>query len=294
MKAKHLLSDLVDHHKKARQFFAGELALLKEAIPKIDEGRMGKASVLLVSAGQTGTALFVLAGEVTMFSGEVAMLARAFMEKVTNFCYVCVCDAEEFRRFELHPAYRYYHNIGLPMIEDTLGGNILDATDAKKEKQQKLRSIPVFEEALKVFSATQSRMNWTTRSLDKRIDVITASGKMLDIFFTICKNRYYSDASEALHGSLYGATYNVAVFDPEFNRADPEMLNKKLYYDSACILLHLGMLIHESISLMADFGEYGDVYERSHKNRIEALNQLFYLLGLDQKQRSADQGTQEQ
>lgn len=88
MSTTHPLDDLKRYHHEAKQFFGSELILLKEAIPKIVDERLAKAALLLISSGQTGAALLQLAKQTDTFSSESVMLARAFMEKITNFCYV--------------------------------------------------------------------------------------------------------------------------------------------------------------------------------------------------------------
>lgn len=60
--------------------------LLKEVVPKIKDERLGKATVLLISYGQTGAALIQLANQTDTFTSEAMMPARAFMEKNNQFC----------------------------------------------------------------------------------------------------------------------------------------------------------------------------------------------------------------
>lgn len=103
-------------------------------------------------------------------------------------------------------------------------------------------------------------------------------GKFLDVFFRLSKIQYYSDASEALHGSLYGCGYGIGAFDPEFDRNKPEELDKKLYKDSACNLLHLGMLIHETFTLINYSTDIKSIWEHSYDNRVVALNLNFHIL----------------
>ena len=130
-----------------------------------------------------------------------------------------------------------------------------------------------------MFSDTKSNLNWTKKTLNQRIEVIEKWGKLMDVFFTINKIQYYSDASEILHGSLYGCTYAVGVFDPEFDHTNEEELNKKLFKDSACILLHLGMLIHESFTLISYSSDIDMIWKYSYQNRGNALNLLFHVVG---------------
>src|ERR1700722_9506445 len=142
----HSLDDLKRYHNEASQFFASELMLLKEVIPKILDERLAKAAILLMSCGRTGAALLQLAQQTDTFTSESVMLARAFMEKITNFCYVGICDEKEYRAFILHPAYKHYHNIGCPSMEEDIDYSVENA-NSRKERQEKLKRLPIVQEA---------------------------------------------------------------------------------------------------------------------------------------------------
>jgi hypothetical protein len=277
MATTYSIDDLKNYHDEATQFFGSELILLKEVISKIKDDRLSKAAMLLISCGQTGAALIQLINQIDNFNSESVMLARSFMEKMTNFCYVSLCDEKEYRAFILHPIYKYYHNVGSPKMEDDLKF-IAEDLAARKEKQEKLKEKPIVQEALTMFSETNSHLNWTKKTLGQRIAVIEKWGKLMDVFFTINKLNYYSDASEVLHGSLYGCTYDIGVFEPDFDLKKNEELNKKRYKDSTCIFLHLGMLIHESFTLISYSTDIKELWSYSYKNRNNALNLLFHVL----------------
>ncbi|MGS2763788.1 hypothetical protein [Sinomicrobium sp. M5D2P9] len=236
------------------------------------------ASVLLISSGQTGAALLQLAVQTETFSNESVMLARAFMEKMTNFCYVSVCDDKEYRGFLLHPIYKNYHNILAPSIEDVDFEDLQGYFDQKKEKQEALKQIPIVQEALAFFSETKHNLKWTNTSLNERIQVLQDWNRFMDFFFTINKIQYYADASEALHGSLYGCTYGVGVFDSEFGLRTGEELEKKLFKENACVLLHLGMLIHETLTLISYATDIKEIWEHSYENRSRGLKLLMQIL----------------
>ena len=273
----HSLEDLKEYHHEAIQFFGAELLLLKETIPRIKNERIAKAATLLMSSSQTGAAIIQLSNQTDIFTTQVAMLSRAFMETVTNFCYASICDDKEFRAFVLHPVYKHYHNVGIPKMEDSLE-DITGHIAKLKEKQEQLKKIDVVQEALSIFSETKPNLNWTKKRLHERIDAIKEWGKLLDVFFAINKIQYYSDASEALHGSLYGCTYGIGIFDSEFKSSKEDELAKRLYKNNACILLHLGMLIHESFTLISYTDDIEEIWNHSYKNRGRALNLLFHIL----------------
>lgn len=282
MPTTYSLDNLKSYHTEAMNFFGAELFLLKEVIIKITDDRLAKAATLLISCTQTGAALLQLANQTNTFSSESVMLARSFMEKITNFCYVGICDEKEYRAFILHPIYKQYHNIAAPKMDDSIDYFDLEAVKeqlkSRKEKQEKLKEIPIVQEALTMFSETKTNLNWTKKTLNQRIDAIEKWGKLMDFFFILNKFHYYSDASEALHGSLYGCTYGIGAFEPGVDLTKQEELDKKLYKDSTCILLHLGTLIHESFTLISHTHDIKELWECSYKNRNQALNLLFHVL----------------
>ena len=286
MSTSYSLDDLKRYHDEAMQFFNAELLLLQEIMPRIRDNRIGKASMLLVSCSQTGAALLQLAKKIDFFRNESVMLSRAFIERITNFCYVGICDEKEFRAFTLHPIYKHYHNVMLPKMEDhfefTTAEEYAEAatkkSEERKQKQEQLKKIPDIQEALTIFSDTNPNLNWTKKKLNEKIEVIAKSGKLIDVFFTINKIQYYSDASETLHGSLYGCTYNAGVFNPDFDFAKEGELDKKIYKDNTCVLLHMGMLLHESFTLISYTSDIKQIWDYSYKNRNQALNLLYHVL----------------
>lgn len=275
----HSLEYLKHYHGEATNFFASELMMLKEVIPKITDEKQAKAVLLLISCTQTGAALLQLSNQTDRFTTESIMLSRAFMEKITNFCYVSICDEKEYRAFILHPIYKHYHYVGSIKREDeTDFDRIEEEVKARKEEQEKLKKIPIVQEALEIFSDTKPYLNWTKKTLNERIEVLEQWGKFLHVFFRLSKIQYYSDASEALHGSLYGCSFGVGVFDPEFDRGKEDELDKKLYKDSALNLLHLGMLIHETFTLVNYSADIKEIWEHSYNNRGMALNLYYHIL----------------
>lgn len=277
MPTTHSLENLKHYHQQATQFFASEVMMLKNVQSKITDQRLGQISTLLRSACNTGAALLQLTSQIDIFRSQSVMLARSFMETVINFCYASICDEKEFRAFVLHPVYKQYHNAGNPKMEDDLK-ELHENIKKREDVQAKLREKAIVQEALSIFSATKPGINWTKKRLSERINVIEAWGKVLDVFFTISKLQYYSDASEILHGSLYGSTYNIGSFEPGFNPMDSEALSKKSFKESTCMLLHLGMLIHEAFTLINYTNDIKDIWDHSYHNRGTALNLLFHVV----------------
>lgn len=277
MATTHSLENLKYYHQQATQFFASELMLLKEAVPKITDERLTKPAMLLFSAGQTGAALLQLANQTDTFADTSVMLARSFMEQLTNFCYVGICDEKEYQAFLLYPIYKQYHKAAFPKMEDDTA-EFQENIKARAERQAKLKKIPIVQEALALFSETKGHMKWTKKTMSQRINALQSWGKMMDAFFTISNLEYYSDASEILHGSLYGSTYGIGSFKPGFDPTDHEELKKMTYKNSARMLLQMGMLVHEVFTLIQYTNDIKDIWDHSYRNRGQALNLLLFVI----------------
>jgi hypothetical protein len=277
MSTSHSLENLKYYHQQATQFFASEIMMLKNVQSKITDQRIGQAATLLRSACNTGAALLQLVNQTDIFRSQSVMLARSFMETVINFCYASICDEKEFRAFVLHPVYKQYHNAGNPSMADDLD-ELQENIKKREDVQAKLREKAIVQEALSIFSATKPGMTWTKKRLGERIQAIEAWGKVLDVFFTISKLEYYSDASEILHGSLYGSTCSIGSFEPGFDPTNSEELSKRTYKESTCMLLHLGILVHEAFTLINYTNDIKETWEHSYHNRGMALNLLFHVI----------------
>ncbi|MBN8837196.1 MAG: hypothetical protein J0I09_08055 [Sphingobacteriia bacterium] len=273
----HSLKDLRQYHREASNFFAAELTMLKEVLPLITDEKQAKISILLMSAGQTGAALLQLASQTDVFTDESTMLARSFIEKLTNFCYLCVCDEQEYKRFLLHPIYKQYHLTGNINWEDNIE-NYNAYIKEKENEQKRLKQIPLVQEALALFSETKSNLNWTKKTISERIKALQDWGKMLDVFFFINKDYLYSKASEALHGSLFGCGYELGFDHYKYNESDPEYIDKKLYRQSTSLLIHLGFLIHETFTVLQYTNAITELWDYSYENRNNAFGLLYHVL----------------
>lgn len=273
----HSLENLKHYHQEACNFFAAELMMLKDVLDLITDEKHKEITIILMSAGQTGAALLQLASQVDVFTDESTMLARSFIEKLTNFCYLSVCEEGEYKRYRLHATYKHYHLIGSMNWEDNIENYDKYRAD-KEEEQKRLRQIPEIQEALKLFSETNQNLNWTKKPISERIKVLEKWGKMLDVFFFINKDYLYAKASESLHGTLFGCGYLLGFEQYKYGSTDPDYVHKKLYRGSTSLLLHLGFLIHETFTVFHYTNAIQELWDRSYVNRNQAFNLLYHVL----------------
>ena len=131
---------------------------------------------------------------------------------------------------------------------------------------------------MSLFSEKNPNMNWSKKTLDQRISIIQDRAKIFGCFFAILKFQYYSDASELLHGSLYGYLNNYGTFDPNLDISKDEEYSKKSYKNNTVILLHLGFLLHDVMTLISHSTNIKQLWEHSNKNMGFASQLLTLVL----------------
>ena len=212
-----------DAVEELRNCFALQLSALKPVIESKLEGRLGEIKILAASACSTGSAICELAKKPEYYFPEMTMLARSFIEKEINFCYLLLCDDDEFNNFLLHPYYRMFHNFDQQKVagEKKIG--------LKYMGKDALRSNPKINEALKRLFESNPRHNWSKKTADQKASLLRDRSKLRVEFFLMNTMILYSNASEALHGSLYGCTFHLGIFQPNMDyRNLAEVQNKVL------------------------------------------------------------------
>jgi hypothetical protein len=221
------VKDLEKISENFSEVFNNELFLLKKYVASELDGRRHEARILPATACSTGLALCELSKKPDYFYSEIVMLSRSYIEKIVNYCYVQVCNDEEYEKFLYHPYYRLYHNSNKEKFDSK--GTI----KLKYSNHDDLKSNPKIAKALDLFSEEKSNLNWSDLNIDKKIDVLS---KVTDIdtrFFLINTHTIYSDASEALHGSLFGCALSTNAF--RLDDIDPKVTNLK----SLCLIFAL-------------------------------------------------------
>lgn len=242
-----------------------ELSILNSFWKTNLSGRAKEVRVVIMSACSTGNAIHVLSKNPDLFYSETIMLARSFIEKVTNFCYLQVCDDEEFERFLLHPLYRAFHNSDRSKYA---GKHTIGLMYSGKDE---MINIPQMRKALSLFSDTDPKMNWSKLSVDQKVAVIAEKTKISSEFFLMNTLVIYSNASEALHGSLYGCALPTGAYIPGEDHKDPDRIKDSLLKKTALLYVQTGSLIHEVLKIFLDDDEVKTLFESSKKNHELAV-----------------------
>jgi hypothetical protein len=189
---------------------------------------------------------------------EAFIIARAFLERIVNVSYLMICEQSQFEDFihfsmqkvqrSMHAKQKAYKNIG----------HIIPVPD--------LSGISHVAKGLEKYTSPRGReiTRWTNLNLEKRIEAV---GKKVDLFnaplFLAAYNYVYEDASEAVHGTLYGCLFHIGIFWGAFD----EKLAEKYMCDLKVVLYMLmGLLVEGLLHVALTEVDVKDLVELSDEN----------------------------
>ena len=203
-------------YEQVKKYYVQQVLLTKELYEyqydewgKIDNPRILSLYHLLMSIYITGNAINLLA--INNFLGESYMLARSLLEKLINYMYLLVCNEKEYKKYLAYTKQKGYRILNRSFIVGD------QKAELKWTGSVNLDDYPELKEAVNEFTnvkgkAIKSKM-WTSLSLADRLATIRDQAKIKIEGLMLSTLGIYDDASEALHGSLYGATFNYGFFE---------------------------------------------------------------------------------
>lgn len=213
----------------------------------LDE-RTTQIRALLGSSCQTAMAIIKLGEKPEFFLAEIIMLARALIEKMINFCYLLICDEAEFQRFIKHTVQKSYRKLDRKVAvgKMNVGLKFMGSID--------FDANPHLKEALNDFTSHKGReiTHWTKTTIEDRMQLLSERSKIDVEIFMIATLLIYEDASEALHGTLYGCTFHSGAYIPGLEKSNPAELKKHVAETLRLIYYILGAMFHQSIILLSE------------------------------------------
>lgn len=138
---------------------------------------------------------------------ESFILGRAFLERLVNACYLLVCEKNEFDDYVEFSMQKVQRSLETRKTAFEAIGKEVDAPD--------LSSIPIVGKGLEKFTSARGKeiTRWSTLNIEKRIEYVkNKNAKFNNAIFLAISRYIYEDASEAVHGTLYGALFHTGLF----------------------------------------------------------------------------------
>jgi hypothetical protein len=271
------LPDYDQIYGEVKKYYTQQLLLTKglyecqhDESEKIDNPRILSLYHLLMSIYITGNAINLLA--INNFLGESYMLARSLLEKLINYMYLLVCDEKEYKKYLAYTKQKGYRILNRSF---TVGEQ---KVALKWTGSFSLDDYPELKEAVNEFANSKGKVvkskMWTSVSLADRLATIRdqADVKIEGLMLSILG--VYDDASEALHGSLYGATFNYGFFEkmPSTAQELAEIYRNKLLFLLFSLGTCIGMLF-EVIPGVYSSEKVKD-FARQSRSNLELLQKL--------------------
>jgi len=206
--------DYVQIYKRVQEYYVQQVLLTKELYEyqfdeweKIANQRIQSLYHLLMSIYITGNAINLLA--LNNFLSESYMLARALLEKLINYMYVLVCEEDEYQKYLNYTKQKGYRILNRSFIVGD------QKAELRWSGSVNLDDNPELRDAVNQFTSGKGKAitRWTSLSLQERLAIIRDKGKIKIEGLMLSTLGIYDDASEALHGTLYGSAFHFGFFE---------------------------------------------------------------------------------
>ncbi len=269
-----------DHiYEEVQKYYVKQVLITKELYEyqfnewdKFTGKRIQSLYHLLMSIYITGNAINLLA--VNNFLGESYMLARALLEKLINYMYLIVCEEEEYQKYLNYTKQKGYRILNRSFVVGERKAELKWSGSVDLDKYPELR------EAVNQFTSEKGKVitRWSSLSVAERLNVIRDRARIKIEGLMLSMLGIYDDASEALHGTLYGSAFHFGFFEgriPEKVEDLAETYRNKLIF----LLFALGTSIGSLLRVITDI--YPEEISKDYVERARA--------NLKELQKSIDQ-----
>lgn len=239
-----------------------------EKLSHLDNTRLGSLYLLLFSMTYTGAAISILAGRMQTeecLINECYMLARSLLERIINYLYLLYCDEKEYERF-----LQYEKQKSFRVLNRTFNVGELKVTLGLSEPIN-LEGYPDVAEAVKQYTSKSGKIktHWTETSISKMLETIKNEGKIDIRYLMFAVLGIYDDASEALHGTIYGTTFQIGHYYGKVPKSKDD-LKENINGLFSNLFLMLCTSIH---TLVIGFNKNASVEEilKESKQNIESI-----------------------
>lgn len=171
-----------------------------------DDVRLATVRVLLMTCCNTTLAIVRLAIS-GYFDNECFVLGRSLFERLINAGFLLSCSTEELGRFN-----DFAHFKGIAKSNRTVASSgrsvSIELIDPKD-------MVQIMESELwKRFTGKNGKEHttWIDKTIERRIEEFSNAEGIQPDQLLLSKLVVYEDASEAIHGSLYGALFQTSTF----------------------------------------------------------------------------------
>jgi len=259
-------------------FFNNQLTLLENLyqyqfteLKHLDSTRLGTLYHLLFGIHHTGLSISLLSRHLHL--KECYILARSFLESLITYTYILYCDEEEYSRYLAYTKQKAYRVLNRSFTVGDSKVRLRWTSSIELEKE------PELKKALELFTSLKgkAKTRWTSHSLSQMLESIASRGGLEIGYLMFAILGIYDDASEALHGTLYGAIFHIGTFAGKIPASKNEL--KKTWNEQfSALFLMLGCCIHTLIYAFHKVAAVKRILKESTEN-LKAIGSTIKEIG---------------
>jgi len=222
----------------AADYLSSQTYVLRAICDHGDWGvRAQDLTLSLLAFVSTPCALALLGRQDRLFN-ETIMLARPLFERVVNLCYSVVCDEPDFAKIREYTIQRAREQLSR---EFRAGDQVVRSCFGAKPDSTAKQNTPKKHH--------DSHQQWNKKIPD-RLDIIQHRSDATIAIFLAYQTAFYTDSCEALHGSFYGITCHLGIYEPHDQELDRRNVQVYANETRALLLWMSGELLNELIKVV--------------------------------------------
>jgi hypothetical protein len=191
------------------------------------------------------------------------IICRALLERSINYCYLLFASEDEYTSYVDYCANKAGRSLSK---KAEVNGKVYFTL----EHSAKNDVSPKTQAAIDKFTSDKGREipRWTNLNIDKRAEFLLNKTK-ISLFPHL--TMVYSDASEATHGTLYGAMFHYGFFQPNLNVGKNKDTESHTNTTTASLYLICGSAVNTIFSSLIKSGEKsGTAFYSAGKKSFES------------------------
>jgi len=262
-----------DLTKHLNGFLLAQASILK-GVTKSEELTDRAKEMCVVLMSSVGIAIAITRLGTKDMLNESTMLTRALLERLINYCYLMVCDEEEYEKYKAYSLQKTYRKLDR-RIETSK-----HSLSIKYTGEINVESIPELKKALDQFTGSKGgeKTRWTDVSLSERVTLVGEKSNADERKWLLSLLSFYEDASEALHGTFYGSTFHTGIHEPGFDRNNSEAIERGAQQKLSLLYWQMGDIIADVISLLGEKYKLKDFVEKSQENSRQTTEIMKFIM----------------
>lgn len=144
------------------------------------------------------------------YQAETYIVARAFIERAVTFFYLQYCSKDELDDYDKYTKQKVYRKLETKTYVDksVVPADYTSLINLSLNKDMN-DAVEKFTSKVSIKPITR----WSKKNIEDKVNLIRENDKKIADVIELGLEHVYDDASEALHGTIYGCMFPAGIFD---------------------------------------------------------------------------------